>query len=163
MVESVVFPLLTLIAVVCAHNLLDISSFHQTLECIEIGLVEVTPGYFLYIEDVAFIFRTAVDGEMLEAGVKLVILLSGVFRAVMRRHATSFQQVSSVRRVTLTTMTTSVIMSVPTSRLTLPRASSSLQVSLVWFHVVLLHVMRQAVQTVTLTSVRSAGSLSLVR
>ena len=69
---------LAFVRIVCAHNLLDISSFHQTLECIEIGLVEVTPGYFLYVEYVAFIFRTAVDGEMLEAGVKLVILLSGV-------------------------------------------------------------------------------------
>ena len=66
---------LAFICIVRAHNLLYISSFHKTLESIEICLVEITPRYFLDIEHMALILRTAMDREMLQTCMELVILL----------------------------------------------------------------------------------------
>ena len=66
---------LAFICIVRAHNLLYISSFHETLECIEVCLVEITPRHFLHIEHMALILRTAMDREMLQTCMELVILL----------------------------------------------------------------------------------------
>ena len=66
---------LAFVCIIRAHDLLYISSFHETFECIEVCLVEVTPRYFLDIEHMAFIFRTAMDREMLQTRMELVILL----------------------------------------------------------------------------------------
>ena len=65
---------LTLIAMVGAHNLLDISLLHEGLESRKVGLPEVTHGNG-DIETVTHRFRTAVDSIMLGTSMGLVVLL----------------------------------------------------------------------------------------
>ena len=64
---------LALIAVVCAHNLLNVSLGYQSLECRQVGLPQVTLAY-AYIEAVTVSLQTAVNGIVLGAGVCFVVL-----------------------------------------------------------------------------------------
>ena len=64
---------LALISVVGAHHLLDIGLGHQSLECRQIGLPQVTLAY-AYIKTVTVSLQAAVNGIVLGAGMSLVVL-----------------------------------------------------------------------------------------
>ena len=79
---------LVLVAVVGAHNLLDIGLLHQCLEGGQIGLSEVTCCDILGVVHVTVPLRTAVYRKMLGARVQLVVLGIGrTLKTVYNRYA----------------------------------------------------------------------------
>ena len=69
---------LAFICIVCTHDLLHICGLDELLECIQICLIEISPRKVLDIEYVSFILRTAMDSEMLQTCVELVVFLISI-------------------------------------------------------------------------------------